>query len=227
MISSTNPTVSYGVPGARSMPHSEYQIAEQQDCMPFNFGSTVGCHREVEDCVPLSCRIPMAVSSHPHSERNSESTSSDSKISSRRKSSPSNNKVRKQPNDIEGSRHGTQVPRGSKTAHSIIERKYRENLNSKITQLQEALSVADCSVQEDSRLPNEALALNGAKPRKGDILTRTIDYIQQAEIDKRHMSEEINLLRSQLTTMKRPSGCEDCPLVNQLRSLQLQVPIKT
>jgi hypothetical protein len=208
------------------MPHSEYQNAEQQDCIPFDFGSAIGCYREVEDCVPLSCRVPMTVSSRPRSERNSESASSDPKISSRRKSSPSNNKVRKQLNDIEGSLHGTQGPRGSKTAHSLVERKYRENLNSKITQLQEALSVADCPVQEDSRLPNEAPALNGAKPSKGDILTRTIDYIQQAEIDKRHMGAEIKLLRSQLATIKRPSGCEDCPLVNQLRSLQLQVPLK-
>jgi hypothetical protein len=193
--------------------------------MSFDFGNTVGCHVEVEDCVPLSCRGPMTVSSQPNSERKSESASSDSKISSRKRSLP-NPKIRKQPTDIEGSLHGTQGPRGSKTAHSIIERKYRENLNSKITQLQETLSVTDYFVQGDSRLPAEAPAPNGTKPRKGDILTRTIDYIQHAEIDKRHMSEEIRLLRSQITAMKRPNSCDDCSLVHQLRALQLQVPIK-
>jgi hypothetical protein len=222
-MSSTKPTVCCGEPSACSISHGQYQNAEPLDFMSFNFGNTVGCRVEVEDCIPLSCHGPTTVSSQPNSKRKSESVSSDSTISSRKRSLP-NPKVRKQSTDIEGPLHGTQSPCRSKTAHSIIERKYRENLNSKITQLQETLSVTDSFVQGDSRLPNEAPAPNGAKPRKGDILTRTIDYIQHAEIDKRHMSEEIRLLRSQITAMKRPSGCNDCSLVHQLQALQLQVP---
>lgn len=225
-MSSTKPTVCCREPSACSISHGQYQNAEPLDSMSFNFGNTVSCHVEVEDCVPLSCHGPIMMSSQPNSKRKSESVSSDSKISSRTRSLP-NPKIRKQSTDIEGSLHGTQGPRGSKTAHSIVERKYRENLNSKITQLQETLSVTDYFVQGDSRLPNEAPAPNGAKPRKGDILTRTIDYIQHAEVDKRHMSEEIRLLRSQITAMKRPNSCMDCSLVHQLRALQLQVPVRT
>jgi hypothetical protein len=226
MIYPTKPTVSCEEPAGCLISHGQYQNAEPRDSMHFNFGNTVGCHLEVEDCVPLSCHAPMMVSSQPNSERNSESASSDSKISSRRKSSPTNTKIRKQSTGTEASLHETQGLRRSKTAHSIIERKYRENLNSKITQLQETLSVTDHLVQEDSRLSNGAPALNRPKPRKGDVLTHTIDYIQHAEIDKRHMSEEIKLLRSQIAAMKRPSKCDNCSLVNQLRALQLQVPVK-
>lgn len=223
----TNPTVCCGESSACSISHGQYQNAEPLDFMSFDFGNTVGCHVEVEDCVPLSCRGPMTVSSQPNSERKRESASSDSKTSSLKRSSLPNPKIKKQSTDIEGSLRGTHGSRGSKTAHSIIERKYRENLNSKITQLQDTLSVTDYFIQEDSRLPNEAPVPNAAKPRKGDILTHTIDYIQHAEIDKRHMSEEIRLLRSQITAMKRPNSCNDCSLVHQLRALQLQVPIKT
>jgi hypothetical protein len=166
----------------------------------------------------------MDVLSQPNSERRRESESPDSKPP-RRKSS-SNNRIGKQSSDIEGSRHGTQGTRGTKTAHSIIERKYRENLNAKIAQLQETLTTTDYFAQDDSRLSNEALAPTAVKPRKGDVLTRTIDYIQHAEIDKRHMSEEIKLLRSQVSALKGPSRCDNCSLVNQLRALQLQVPFK-
>jgi hypothetical protein len=168
----------------------------------------------------------MAVLSQPNSERRRESASPDSKPSPRRKSSSPITKIGKQSTDIEGSLHGTQGTRGSKTAHSIIERKYRENLNAKIAQLQETLTTTDYFAQDDSRLSNEALAPTVVKPRKGDVLTRTIDYIQHAEIDKRHMGEEIKLLKSQITAMKGPSKCDDCSLVNQLRALKLQLPFK-
>jgi Helix-loop-helix DNA-binding domain len=226
-MSSTEPTVCCGEPSACSISHGQYQNAEPLDFMSFNFGNTVGCHVEVEDCVPLSCRGPMTMPSRPNSGRRSEPASSDSKISSRKGSSLPNPKIKKQSTDIERSPRGTHGSRGSKTAHSIIERKYRENINSKITQLQDTLSVIDYFIQEDSRLPNEAPEPNAAKPRKGDILTRAIDYIQQAEIDKRHMSEEVRLLRSRVAAMNRPNGCNDCSLMHQLRALQLQVPIKT
>ena len=61
--------------------------------------------------------------------------------------------------------------------------------------------------QENSQLSDEAPTPGVAKPRKRDILTSTIDYIQHAEIDKRHMSDEIKLLRSRITAMERLNGC--------------------
>lgn len=60
--------------------------------------------------------------------------------------------------------------------------------------------------QENSQLCDEAPTPNVAKPRKRDILASTIDYIQHAEIDKRHMSDEIKLLRSRITAMEGSTG---------------------
>jgi hypothetical protein len=224
-VASAKPTFFCGEPTGCPISNGQFQDVEPQEFIHPRFGSTVGCHLEVEDCVPPPCRPALVVLSQSNSEHKRESASPDSKPSPRRKSSP-NNRIGKQSSDIEGSRHGNQATRGSKTAHSIIERKYRENLNAKIAQLQETLTTTDYFAQDDSRLSNEALAPTAVKPRKGDVLTRTIDYIQHAEIDKRHMSEEIKLLRSQLSALKGPSKCDNCSLVNQLRALQLQVPFK-
>lgn len=193
--------------------------------MQFDFGNTAGYPQEIEECVAVSCLAPITALSTSTSKRKSESVSSDSKPSSRRNSPSPNAKVKKQSRDIEGSLHGTQGTRGSKTAHSIVERKYRENLNAKITQLRQALSVTGYFTQEDARHSDEGPALDMAKLSKGDVLASTIDYIQHAEIDKRHMSEEIKFLRAQLAAMKRRNKCEDCSVLTRFRALQLQVPL--
>jgi hypothetical protein len=188
-----------------------------------NFYNSAICQPQAEECIPVPSHAPLTTASTRTSKRRRGSACSDPKISRLPKSCPPNAKIGKQPIFIEGSPQGR---RGSKTAHSITERKYRENLNLKITQLQQTLLVTDYFSQEDSRLSDQAPAPNVAKLRKGDILASTIDYVQQAEIDKRHMREEIKLLRTQIAAMERLNRCEDYSVMTQLRRLQLQEPVE-
>lgn len=207
------------------MSQGPYQNAKSQDSMHFHFCNTDSCRPDVEECVPVPWLAPITLSTRT-SKHKSESASSDTKISSGKSSSPPSAKKRKLSIDIERLLPGTQGRRGSKTAHSIVERKYRESLNSKLAQLQQILVMTDDFSQENSQLFDEAPSPSIAKPCKGDILISTIEYIQHAEIDKRHMSDEINLLRSRITAMERVNECRDCSVVNQWRALPLQVPVK-
>ena len=193
--------------------------------MDFNFGNTDNCHSDVEECVPVPWPAPLTLSTRP-SKHKSELASLDTKISPGTSSSPPSAKKKKLSIDIGESPPGTQGRRGSKTAHSIVERKYRESLNSKLAQLQQILVTTDDFSQENSQLFDEVPSPSIAKLRKGDILVSTIEYIQHAEIDKRHMSDEINLLRSRITAMERVNECGDCSVVNQWRALPLQVPVQ-
>src|SRR2546423_4367364 len=88
----------------------------------------------------------------------------------------------------------------AKKAHSAVERRYRENLNSKIMDLHRTLLTTEfgswSSDGEDIRL----LDLKGeewGKIRKSDVLVNAMAYVHQSEIEMRHMSEEIRRLRGQ------------------------------
>lgn len=207
------------------MLQGQHQNATPHDSVHFNFCNTNSPHSDAEECVPVPWLAPITSSTRT-SKHKSESASSDTGMSFGKSSSPPSAKRRKPSIDIEGSLPGTQGRRGSKTAHSMVERKYRESINSKLTQLQQTLLTTDGYSQENSQLSDEAPTPSVAKPRKGDILTNTIDYIQHAEIDKRHMSDEIKFLRSRVSAMERVNWCGDCSVVNHLRALQLQLPVK-
>ena len=101
---------------------------------------------------------------------------------------------------------------GTKIAHSAVERKYRENLNAKMNQLQQALLGTEYLSREGSQLLDD---VSGAKLRKAHLLASTIDYIEQAEIDKRHMSHEIKLLQSKLAALERQCEYENCVVWTQ------------
>jgi hypothetical protein len=63
----------------------------------------------------------------------------------------------------------------------ILERKYRENLNAKMNQLQQAIFGTDYFSREGSQLLGEVTAVNGAKLRKGVVIASIIDYIQHTD----------------------------------------------
>jgi hypothetical protein len=222
MGTSTKPTVSCDEPTGSPILQGQHQQANFQDLIHLNFSSYATRQPQAEEYVRIPCYAPLPSATHI-SKRKRESTCADLKISRLGNSSPSSVEIKKQSISIEGSLQGR---RGSKTTHSITERKYRENLNSKITQLQQTLLTTDYFSKEDPRLFNKVHTLNVPKPCKGDILASTIDYIQQAEIDKRHMREEIKLLRTQIAGMEKLNRCEDYLVTSQLRGLQLQVPAK-
>ncbi|KIW67326.1 hypothetical protein PV04_06589 [Phialophora macrospora] len=121
----------------------------------------------------------------------------------------------------------------AKHAHSIIERRYRDNLNGKMMQLHRVLLVAEtdeaskmtaavtdaAAASPSSLLVDDAKILSPSSPssgsgrvRKSDIMTRAINYIHRSESHMRHMALELSRLQDQVSVyqklVKREDGCE-------------------
>ncbi|ETI21819.1 hypothetical protein G647_05888 [Cladophialophora carrionii CBS 160.54] len=114
----------------------------------------------------------------------------------------------------------------AKQAHSLVERKYRENLNAKITQLHSTLQnshygprVGEDGEREDM-VSNHALP--AAKVRKSDVLTEAMNYVNQTEVEMRHMENEIHRLSERVRVLEKLVRCEDCSLLKQMVNLQVQ-----
>jgi hypothetical protein len=101
-----------------------------------------------------------------------------------------------------------------------VERKYRENLSAKITQLHRSLTAA----QEPNDLKDGGeggAADPPPKLRKGDVLVDATKFIKQAEVQKKGLEYEIQFLKSRVQSLERLVKCEECPLVQQLANLQM------
>jgi Helix-loop-helix DNA-binding domain len=108
----------------------------------------------------------------------------------------------------------------SKQPHSLVERRYRENLNGTIAQLHQALrqtkrvgSTTPQDKDEDSEEPpRQALS----KVRKSDVMLEAVDYVHETEVELRHMADEIELLVTRVRQLEKLAKCEDCVLMKQL-----------
>jgi len=112
----------------------------------------------------------------------------------------------------------------SKKAHSLVERRYRENLNGNIAQLHLALlktkRMGDSTPEDKDdgwEEPRQALS----KVRKSDVMLEAVDYVHQTEVELRHMANEIELLTTRVRELEKLVKCEECPLVKQLVNFKL------
>ncbi|KIV89039.1 hypothetical protein PV10_08653 [Exophiala mesophila] len=115
----------------------------------------------------------------------------------------------------------------AKQAHSLVERKYRENLNAKIAQLHNTLQSSHygpkASLEDDSDNPSSLMAaIPASKVRKSDVLTEAMNYVNQTEVEMRHMENEINRLSERVRVLEKLVRCEDCSLLKQMVNLQVQ-----
>lgn len=112
----------------------------------------------------------------------------------------------------------------AKQAHSLVERKYRENLNAKIAQLHTTLQSSHygpkANEDGDSDAPSAAVPAN--KVRKSDVLTEAMNYVNQTEVEMRHMENEIQRLGERVRVLEKLVRCEDCSLLKQMVNLQVQ-----
>lgn len=103
----------------------------------------------------------------------------------------------------------------AKHAHSIIERRYRDNLNGKMMLLHRVL--LDAEKNDLFRLKDASPGDQGhvatSRVRKSDIMTRAINYIHQSEAQLRHMSDQINRLQEQVRIYQKLVKCEDCKVL--------------
>ncbi|OAP55452.1 hypothetical protein AYL99_10425 [Fonsecaea erecta] len=120
----------------------------------------------------------------------------------------------------------------AKAAHSVVERRYRDNLNGKMSQLYYVLrEVNSPGPHSQLRLSSTtgptapaaaAASLPSFQPptrvRKSEILNSAIDYIHQSEVEMRHMADEIRHLQDKERTIRNLVKCEEWAVLKALMS---------
>jgi flagellar hook-basal body complex protein FliE len=102
-------------------------------------------------------------------------------------------------------------PTDPKQAHSLVEKRYRENLNAKITELHTVLvSVPDGSPSPETN-----------QTRKSEVLQTAIDYVNQTQLEMRHMTNDINRLNTRVRALEKLVKCEDCTLLKGFDGLKV------
>ena len=109
-----------------------------------------------------------------------------------------------------------------KGSHSLVERRYRENLNTRMTQLDQILT----AIHDRSRKAGDLdigprhTEMSG-KPRKADVLIDAIRYVKQAEVEGATKTKEIDFLRLRIAALEKLVHCSDCALLRQLAGQQI------
>jgi hypothetical protein len=102
-------------------------------------------------------------------------------------------------------------PLDTKQAHSLVEKRYRENLNAKINELNVVLS---CSVDGGP-------SADTSSTKKSEVLQTAIDYVNQSQLEMRHMTNDINRLNAKVKALERQAKCEDCSIVKNFDDLRV------
>ncbi|KIW74377.1 hypothetical protein Z517_12317 [Fonsecaea pedrosoi CBS 271.37] len=118
----------------------------------------------------------------------------------------------------------------AKAAHSVVERRYRDNLNGKMSQLYYVLREVNSpgphsrlsSTSGSSGTSEVTTPLPAFQPpsrvRKSEILNSAIDYIHQSEVEMRHMADEIKHLQDKERTIRNLVKCEEWSVLRALLS---------
>ena len=97
----------------------------------------------------------------------------------------------------------TSKPLG-KNSHSIVERRYRENLNTRMIQLDLMLTaIHDRSRKAGDLDVGPRHTENPGKTRKADVLSDAIRYVKQADIEGATKTKEIDFLRLRVAALEK------------------------
>ena len=115
----------------------------------------------------------------------------------------------------------------TKISHSITERRYRENLNAKMIQLDQTLSLTrnHRHQAQSSEGQDEQSVEKPVKARKADIMNEAIRYVKQAEHERKARTKEIEVLRLRIAALEKLVNCGDCALLHQFAGQQMISPI--
>lgn len=105
-----------------------------------------------------------------------------------------------------------QLAKQGPTSHAFVERKYRDGLNSKISQLHSQLE------QASGQFVSEP---DGDSVRKGDVLVRAIQYIKFAERERSLLSDEKGFLQQRILSLEKLVKCENCVIRSEVSRLLL------
>jgi hypothetical protein len=110
------------------------------------------------------------------------------------------------------------IKRSKKKAHNAVEKRYRENLNSKMTELRD--SIPTLRGMKSSNLSDEDENGSGATPsrnlKKAHVLTEATDYIRQLERNAAQLREENENLKRRMAFLRTLAGPESPGVALQL-----------
>ncbi|KAK1082745.1 hypothetical protein LTR33_003707 [Friedmanniomyces endolithicus] len=113
-------------------------------------------------------------------------------------------------------------PKARRMPHSLIERRYRDNLNHQIEVLRNELptfkSIITCTADIE-----DATALAGKWPSKAVVIAAAIQYIAQLELERGQANAQNSLLCEQVEGLQRLVRCDDCSIVKYLEAIQPRV----
>jgi len=120
--------------------------------------------------------------------------------------------------------HDIFFDRQAKASHNKVERKYRENLNSKFELLRKAVPLAktapDGKVLSDGADVEELAKTQ--KPRKAEILASATAYMKQMEDSNRLLREEVESLKARNQELEKNTRCENCWLRNEFGNMTFE-----
>lgn len=129
----------------------------------------------------------------------------DAKLNSQRKHHPISKK-RKQYSDGNGSSKAgdgkSNRPSGSQRSHTIIEKRYRTNLNDKIAELRESVP----SLRTDELNSADVGSLTIAKLNKATVFSKAVEYIQSLEKRNNSLERENAQLRCRKGSSQRETN---------------------
>ena len=116
-----------------------------------------------------------------------------------------------------------------RTPHRLVERRYRETLNSQFDVLRLKLPLLADPDDTTTTVDNEALDEEGnpyqipnKAPTKGTIMTSAAGYIDELEADKTALNARLASLTSQVDGLQKLVHCEDCAVMRYFSELQEQ-----
>ncbi|KIX91926.1 uncharacterized protein Z520_12362 [Fonsecaea multimorphosa CBS 102226] len=176
---------------------------------------------DCSDISPLSS--PSLADTEVHSSKKSlprSRTAARSSVSSQ----PKKGRPRKKRNQSNASSEDESAILKAKFAHSVIERRYRDNLNGKMMQLHRVLLATETSQTSSTShftTSSTGPTLSG-RVRKSDIMSRAINYIHQSEVEMRHLDDEIKRLQDQVGLFQKLVNCDDLSLLKDMTRLGVQ-----
>jgi hypothetical protein len=104
--------------------------------------------------------------------------------------------------------------------HTIIERRYRDNLNTSI----ETLRLTIPSLKDAYNTPNsppdlEDAALPPRLPSKAVIIGTAAVYIKELQAQQRRKDGEMEVLRNQVVELQKLVQCNDCSILQYLQQV--------
>ncbi|KIW24360.1 hypothetical protein, variant [Cladophialophora immunda] len=137
---------------------------------------------------------------------------------SSRTSQPKKGRPRKKRNQSNSSSEDESAILKAKFAHSVIERRYRDNLNRKMMQLHRDLLAVETSPTSPASQFNTSPTGQtlSSRVRKSDIMSRAINYVHQSDVEIRHLDGEIKRLQDQVSVFQKLVNCDDYSLLKNM-----------